>query len=1380
MKLFGYKRWYKQEVKNEQGKSYLVKKKLKKDNYQILISKDNKKVEEDIFIKKLKNYKIKKNEKCEKRNELEIIGKKFSKNNILFKIKEKEFRNISILKQSESLGEFNKENNTGKNTPYRRDNYENIISNNSKSNNIEIGTIKIFIFDDENKYNESKNKFKILYRINSSEENEIRTNIYQKCKDINNDIFNILKILVSKQYNKRNFEDYYIYQANGVDDTINEIFENLKMLKKICSNNEKMYKELKFYLNIAENNSKVSDIKKLFASKLENYFLYDVELKKGDLLEFLVKEAIFYDILKREEKNPEKVNDYLKENWKNVWIKTYIKNDKHNSYLDNGKNEDTAFLEKVKESEKIKTIQELLGRDIKDTVENIFKLYKIDILVKKLKKEKINDTNLFGIYKTHYKENVKKEMENYIKIKNDEKDNCKKLIAKIIYRYIKGRIEKIITYKCKDELDEIFKKDILKEKIIKRVEQYIIENLIYLGKVKLLNEDKKGTLNDKNIAKEFEIFSIKEELELEFLNFVSATNLKLNELFKKQKNERATFDYFANIKEKVDNHFKALDIAKSKTILKNRLNIDVDNFKTYLEIMTSIRSKIIHRGNSTEDNISIFDYYKTFKKISSKLEKDYENVIKKINELKISDEEICKNLNFDILFNNEKIKSVLGKINNIEIGNTNTIYFPSYSKLVPRIESELRETVYSKNFNDREFSILKNAFIYLNKVLYYKTISNWKEDKEEEYKNAQIRVSKGDKKAIKKFQNKFINEYLEKIKIEYKNLFNFDYLENIETKIFETKVERKLDKNYILNSESKSIKIKNDFEYIIIVSALIMSDNTYINKFRNRLFSTFTALESMNTNIENLNDIQNLIEILDIIIAINKEKRDYKNEQLLNSSDKINKIKKEIENLKIEIQNITLTEEDYICIVECCKDNLFSNKNKLLNNIKKICNERKFILIDLFAETDNKIIQEYFSKNNISKEDIGTIIAFNREIKNIKIKVNSNKLHTLLLTSSEKNIDNLLRKEQLLLNKEKLVLELESSKEILNKYIEKMEEIIKDDKEDKRKFEELYYQKNNALIYKKNLFYYINQDSFQEIYDKFLKDDLENVSTSKLKNNTEIVKKIDDVNKILTDINNYIHGFSKEYKENFAKNIENFFKKRKYNTIETFKKFEEIYNEVKEYKKDKEVIEMETIGKLMNYLVEINWKLAMQISRIERDIDYLYNGVIIMDPKLEIEDKDAKLRLNKVLEYCKTKQNGDIFKSLEELKIDLETEKNKNENSTRNIVAHFELLQTPFKNDDLIEIINKVSKLSEYRTRYNSAVYNSCFEVFKRDFDLNYENLKKRFKLSYSSSNDTKGTFKIKDILSPKKVSILNLEENNELLVKVEKFFEYKIKDLEK
>lgn len=1363
MKLFGYKKWYKEQV---EGQKFKKKVKLKKENYQILIENNNNEIPDNTFVDELKKYKTSKNLKLDSKKVL--IGRKFSKDNILFKIKkDKEFRNVSILKQSEQLGKFNKENNTSKSTPFTRNNYESIISNDYEAEFINVDTefkkIKIFIFNNENEYNSSKELYKILYRVNDIEENEIREKLYEKCKEINKDIFTILTALIFKKCDKRNFIEYYIQEI--YINSINKILNKFKELKDICSGNENLYKELKFYLNADKNNYKVSDIKKIFVSKLENYFLYDVELKQEDISEFLVKEAVFYDILKRQEKV--KYNE-------DSWIKTYIKNDKHNSYLKEDNNKDKDFLEKIKKSEKIETIQKLLKEDIQGIMDDIFKLYKLDSLIEKLSEEKINDTNLFGVYKTYYNENVKLKVETYLKTGNEEKDSCKKLIAKIIYRYLKGRIEKIITYRCKNKLNDIFKEDVLKNKITKKVEQYIIENLIYLGKVRLLNEEKKN-LNDKNIAKEFEIFSIKEELELEFLNFVSATNLKLNELFKNKQNEKAVFDYFANTKEKIDIHFKSLDVAKSETILKNRINIEIDNFKTYLEIMTSVRSGIVHRGNSpksnnSEGNISIFDYYKT----SNDLKIDNENVIKKINELKISDEEICKNLNFDILFNNEKMKSIIGKINNTTIGKTNMIYFPNYSKLVPKIENKLRDSVSFKDINDMEFSILKNAFIYLNKILYYKIISNWEEDKEAEYKNAQIRASKGDKKAIKKFQNKFIDEYLDKIKEEYKDLFNFDYLKNIEVKISEANGERNLDKSCILNSELKNIEIKNDFEYIIIVSALIMDDNTYINKFRNRLFSTFTALETMDSDIENLKDIENLIEILDIIISINKGKRDYRNELLLSSNDRIERVKKEIENLKTEIQNIILTKEDYIHIIESCKDKLFSNNKNLLNSIKKVCNEEKTLFIDLFDERDNKVIQEYFNKNSISKENIGAVIAFNKEIQNIKTQINSNKLYELLSTSSQKNVDNLLRKEQLLFDKEKLVLELESSKEILNKYIEEMEEITKNDKKGLRKFEKIYYQENNALIYKKNLFYYINQDSFRKIYDNFLKEDLENVSTSEIKNNTKIVEKINNVNRVLTDINKYIHSFSKEYKENFKQNLDIFFEKRKYKGIESFEEFKNIYEEIKKYKEDKDIVEMTIVGKILNYLVEISWKLSMQISRIERDIDYLYNGIISLDStKGENDNKEAVSRLEKVLIFCKQNdKNNNLFESLETLKKDLKTEKKSQENSTRNIVAHFELLQNPFNYINLKEIIDKVSELSEYRNKYNNAVYNMCFEVFKKDFELDYEKLKKKFTLSNNDKNID--VFKIKDILAPRKISILEIETNETLLEKVKKLFEYK------
>ena len=117
------------------------------------------------------------------------------------------------------------------------------------------------------------------------------------------------------------------------------------------------------------------------------------------------------------------------------------------------------------------------------------------------------------------------------------------------------------------------------------------------------------------------------------------------------------------------------------------------------------------------------------------------------------------------------------------------------------------------------------------------------------------------------------------------------------------------------------------------------------------------------------------------------------------------------------------------------------------------------------------------------------------------------------------------------------------------------------------------------------------------------------------------------------------------------------------------------------------------------------------------------------------------------------------------------SEINKPENeSIRNYISHFYIVRNPFVDYSIAEQIDRVSNLLSYSTRYNNSTYASVFEVFKKDVDLDYDELKKKFKLI--GNNDI-----LERLMKPKKVSVLELESYNsdyiknliiELLTKVE------------
>ena len=101
------------------------------------------------------------------------------------------------------------------------------------------------------------------------------------------------------------------------------------------------------------------------------------------------------------------------------------------------------------------------------------------------------------------------------------------------------------------------------------------------------------------------------------------------------------------------------------------------------------------------------------------------------------------------------------------------------------------------------------------------------------------------------------------------------------------------------------------------------------------------------------------------------------------------------------------------------------------------------------------------------------------------------------------------------------------------------------------------------------------------------------------------------------------------------------------------------------------------------------------------------------------------------------------------------SEINKPENeSIRNYISHFYIVRNPFVDYSIAEQIDRVSNLLSYSTRYNNSTYASVFEVFKKDVDLDYDELKKKFKLI--GDNDI-----LEKLMKSKKVSVLELESYN-------------------
>ena len=634
---------------------------------------------------------------------------------------------------------------------------------------------------------------------------------------------------------------------------------------------------------------------------------------------------------------------------------------------------------------------------------------------------------------------------------------------------------------------------------------------------------------------------------------------------------------------------------------------------------------------------------------------------------------------------------------------------------------------------------------------------------------------------------------------------NFD---EIKTKI----EERKYSKSKItVDSISTNINITNDIEYIISIFALLNS-NTYINKIRNRFFATSVWLDKQNSTKEY--DYENIIDILDKILSINLLREN-------NIADIL-----DLKNTIIEAKIVENNEE-------CIKNYIFENNEEELKK-RLFCEElvNKEEVLKIFEDKNFKF-KNFIKKNEIGNFKINFDVLSNLEC-NSEVEVkkvigqNSKKLESFIQNTIDEYKSN--------------IRTLFSSK-FLEKYKEEIDNLVEcTESKNENKFEKIYYpeeHKNELYIYKKNLFLNIGNPNFDKIYELISKD-IKNANTEILFNDDIRNNKIAEIDVILKKLNDKLSGYSKEYKEKYIKKLKenqennDFFAKNIQNeNYSSFREFKKDYNKVSEYKKIRDLVEFNYLNKIESYLIDINWKLAIQMARFERDMHYIVSGLnylyIIRLEKDRNQDRSSPYPKykNGVLDYTKSyynfkdyqefmdiclklgiiKLNGyntgisraypkrdgsddfyattayykffdeESYKKFEKIcykfGIDLSenSEINKPENeSIRNYISHFYIVRNPFADYSIAQQIDRVSNLLSYSTRYNNSTYASVFEVFKKDVDLDYDELKKKFKLI--GNNDI-----LERLMKPKKVSVLELESYNsdyiknliiELLTKVE------------
>ena len=788
-RIFGYKRWYEvSEIKKIVKRKIKVIRKYLDNEYFISENENNSKksIKSEEFIKKLINYKIKKIE----------LGNKFNVGNIFFKLKilpisngESEIKlkevneivkKIEILQQSKKMANYKKNKNKkvitrdillkkleelnekkelveiidfGKKEGILSLNELNKAPKSISIDNIDIKLYKNFSKED---FEEIEDDYALNYNI--LDENSLKSKriIYIECQNINRAFYTLIKSIKGNDIFKNRYylkilEEKFLKENNE----LKNIIESLKKIKNEIGDHEELKNNIIFLFNISEideKNKKISENKKQFTDKILRYIESGINVTEEDIIEFLIGELKKYNIIKREEPRAKATESRL--------VKTYITLDKHVKYKETKETKDKTVG---------KLIVLLKEEQLTIEIEKILNSFKVDELKDKIEKEicisKKIDTNLFGIFKEHYKTIMRDiSKEDFNRMLPEKKE-----LYKIIYRYLKGRVEKILQRR--NEIDKknlligsIFEKENLNKKIEIRVKQYCLEHILYLGKIEQLF---KGKLIEVNTT-EFKNQHAKEELALELITFFATTNVVLNEVLSKKENFEGKEEYLDCFGGEVKQlKVKHDSIATKEKMLRGLNFLDKTTFEltpvfdNFIKGAYSIRNKILH-GKFNELVVEK----------ETNLKENYEKISEIIKEFRVKDEDICKSLNIGIIFENKKCE--IKKINKLEIKeNEESRYIPSFSKLVPEIKKIIQENDSQNLFNDKKLeAIVLNAAIYVNKILYLKEISNstskfMKELKitlnkrhfsqdnkinviEELYKKAQIMASKGKKNSYKK------------------------------------------------------------------------------------------------------------------------------------------------------------------------------------------------------------------------------------------------------------------------------------------------------------------------------------------------------------------------------------------------------------------------------------------------------------------------------------------------------------------------------------------------------------------------------------------------------------------------------------------------------
>ena len=479
------------------------------------------------------------------------------------------------------------------------------------------------------------------------------------------------------------------------------------------------------------------------------------------------------------------------------------------------------------------------------------------------------------------------------------------------------------------------------------------------------------------------------------------SNMKSNSIFRTKHNiiyRNNIYSQINTLENKTNSSRLSYDTINQKNYTKNLIGFSPKNRYKLMEIynkLHSIKTPCLTKESNSKKTFKFFKSDHFHKIINSDLNNDYYNIDKSINNNKLKNNK-----------KNNKIKdsNIIGKskIDNYKIQNVNSLKFSRINKenIINNniTQKEKEDEIDLKEKNEIEFlSEKKNENINNHIINGYQNYLKTNTPEKNDVKINNTEYNKDDNKKV----NEIINKIKEKDKNDNQENLNKYYkaniMENCLNKLFfdysdgnytyannyNYTNDENINENIIINKEKlvkkvENIKPKFETDYLI-------NDEKNINKnnFNQKLIENNFSEKVNQENKENINT-ENINIDKDIILSLDDEEIDSKNNQKKLNQNLLNKLKKINFNLNYLYENKNFV--NIQLLHENPKKNpkqLINSKNDFFRNsklIKKSKTNLKFLSdnipkhenikdIKYFSNShsieNNKIYKQNFRKNKI-------------------------------------------------------------------------------------------------------------------------------------------------------------------------------------------------------------------------------------------------------------------------------------------------------------------------------------------------------------------------------------------------------------------------------